>query len=104
MDYIEEKIIEEILNSGKVKPGDSIDYTQFLELYAAYKNIMREKEFAEILEISYGNYQTMKHSRDKSKNIKEYDKKTRKKRKKHKKRKKRRDKKTSRKNSRRAIK
>lgn len=63
MDYISkenEKIVNELLDSKKVKAGQSINYTQFLELYEPYKNEMSEKEFAYILEVNDTNYNNMK--------------------------------------------
>lgn len=63
MDFIKEKeqIIKEILKNKKVKPGDSIDYAQFLELYVPYQNRMTEIKFAEILEIKYDSYWKIKN-------------------------------------------
>ena len=64
MSYIEqekERIIQELLNSNKIKPGQSIDYKYFLKLYKPYKNLMREIDFAQILGINYFNHHTLKN-------------------------------------------
>ena len=74
MDYIEqekESIIEELLNSGKVKPGQSINYQYFRELYEPHKEQMSEVEFAKMLGISYSNYMTIKHKGIKTKVLRE---------------------------------
>ncbi len=64
MGYIEEereKIIKELLDSKKVKAGQLISYTQFLELYETYRELMSEKSFAELLGISNENYKHIKN-------------------------------------------
>ena len=39
----------------------SIDYNEFLSLYEPYKEKLKESEFASILGISYGSWQSMKN-------------------------------------------
>ncbi|MBQ3145467.1 MAG: hypothetical protein IJB90_02685, partial [Clostridia bacterium] len=66
-----QEIIEELLNSGKVKPGQSINYEYFKELYEPHKEQMAELEFAELLGISYRNYMNIKHRGIKTKVLRE---------------------------------
>ena len=61
------EIIEELLNGGKIKPGQSIDYEYFKELYESYKEKMTEVEFASLLGINYGNYTNIKGKRRRTK-------------------------------------
>ena len=65
-----EKIIEELLNSGKIKPGQTIDYACFKKMYKPYEEKMDEVEFATLLEIGDSNYDSLKYNRNKSENIK----------------------------------
>ena len=58
-DEEKKKIIQEVLT--KVRVGQSITYIEFQELYQPYTNMINEIEFASILGISYGNYNTMKN-------------------------------------------
>ena len=53
-----EKIKEEVLK--KVKPGQLINYKEFLSLYKSYKDKLSEVEFANILNINYSNYNSMR--------------------------------------------
>ena len=43
-----------------------ITYKEFLSLYESYKEEMSEKEFANVLGISYGNWQNIKHRNEKA--------------------------------------
>lgn len=64
MNYLEkekEEIIKELLDSGKIKPDQLINYSYFLELYIPYIDKMKESAFAEILGISYGSYMHLKN-------------------------------------------
>ena len=63
------EIIEQLISRNKIKPGQLIDYEEFLKLYESYKELMSEHDFAEILGISYGNYNNIK-KRNKGKSIK----------------------------------
>lgn len=45
------EVIDEIRSNVTIKYGE-IDYNQFLDMYTPYKNLMSEKEFAKILNIS----------------------------------------------------
>ena len=54
-----EEIREELIKKGY--RNKAIDYVEFLELYKPYENEMEEKQFAEIIGISYGNYQSLKN-------------------------------------------
>ena len=77
MNYIEEekeKIIKELLDSKKIKPGQLINYTQFLELYEEYKEKMSELDFTEVLGISYSNYFNIKNAKKNAKILKEVEK------------------------------
>ena len=60
---IREERVEEIRGEQKEKgyTNKSINYQEFLELYESYKKEMKEIEFAEILGISYSNYNHMKN-------------------------------------------
>ena len=63
MDFIlteDNKIKEEIIK--KVKEGQLINYEKFLELYEPYKEKISEVDFANILGISYANYQSIRNS------------------------------------------
>lgn len=53
----QETIVKEVLT--KVKAGQSINYDLFTNLYQPYKNRMSEIEFANILNITSGNYKNM---------------------------------------------
>ncbi len=53
----EKEIINEVLT--KVERGQSINYDEFMNLYQPYKNRMSEIEFANILNITSGNYKNM---------------------------------------------
>ena len=65
----EEEIREDLIKRGyRNKP---IDYQEFLELYRPYQNEMKEKEFAEILDISSGSYNNMKNAGTRAKILKE---------------------------------
>ena len=64
------KIIEELLTEEKVKEGQSIDYKEFQDLYEPYKGQMSDYEFAEILGISYSNYNNIKYSGQRAKILK----------------------------------
>ena len=68
-----EKIKEEVLK--KVKPGQLINYKEFLSLYKSYKDKLSEVEFANILNINYSNYNSMRKKRYTSKVIKKWAKK-----------------------------
>ncbi len=48
-----------------------ISYQEFLELYEPYKNEMTEVKFAEIIDISYINYMSMKNSGERTRMLKE---------------------------------
>lgn len=65
-----EEIIKELLQSNKLKRKQSIDYTYFLELYGPYKDMMSEKEFADILGISKHMYYSIKDKRNKGDSFK----------------------------------
>lgn len=54
-----EKIKEEVLK--KVKPGQLINYKEFLNLYKLYEDKLSEVEFASILNISYNNHNNMRN-------------------------------------------
>ena len=56
MDYIKEEIIKELIESKKIREGQSINYEEFLSLYEPYKDKISEIEFADILGIKYSNY------------------------------------------------
>ncbi len=65
-----EEIREELIKKGCYR-NKLIDYQEFLELYKPYEKEMSEKEFAEILGISYGNYISMKNKGTRAKVLKE---------------------------------
>ena len=65
-----EKITEELLRNRKLKPGQLIDYVYFQQLYELYKEKMSEKEFAEILELTYNSYLRIKNNAQKAKVLK----------------------------------
>ena len=74
MSYIaqeRDEIIKELLDTKKVRAGQSINYAQFLELYEPYKDIISQQEFAEMLGIRYGNYMHIKHKGTKARILKE---------------------------------
>ena len=61
-----------MLSTKRVRVGQSIDYSQLLELYEPYKEKLNEQDFAEILGISYNNYMTnMKSKGQKARILKE---------------------------------
>ena len=47
-----------------------IDYEEFLELYEPYKTEISERNFADILGISYANWQAIKHKKGRTKILK----------------------------------
>ena len=65
-----EEIRKDLRKMGYI--SKSIDYQEFLELYRPYENGMEEKEFAEIIGISYCNYMTIKNKGTRTKVLK-YD-------------------------------
>ena len=52
----------------KIRPGTSINYSEFLELYELYKEELDMKEFARIIGLSVSNLNTMKNRGNKRKN------------------------------------
>lgn len=67
-----ERIISELIRKNNLRYGQSISYTEFLELYDKYKEIMTEKNFASILEISYDNLKNIKNKGNRAKILKSY--------------------------------
>ncbi len=65
----EEEIIKSLKEQGYT--NKLIDYQEFLELYKPYKDEMTEKDFAEILGISYSNHKSIKHTERRAKILKE---------------------------------
>ncbi len=65
-----EEIREDLIKKGCYR-NKSIDYQEFLELYKPYEKEMSEVEFAEILGISYVNYNSMKNRGTRAKVLKE---------------------------------
>ena len=59
----QERIIEELIQSKKIRAGQLIDYTYFKELYKLYESKIKEVKFATLLGISYSNYSSIKNSR-----------------------------------------
>lgn len=53
-----EEIIEEIINEGYANKG--VTYLEFKKIYERYENEIDEKEFAELLDISYQNWSTIR--------------------------------------------
>ena len=70
-----QKIIEELLKTGKIKTGQLIDYAYFKELYEPYKEKKEQVEFAEILGINYASFIKIKNEIQKAKIIDYRDKK-----------------------------
>ena len=62
---IKEKILK------KVKPGQAINYEEFLKLYEPYKMKLSEVEFAKILGISNANFNMIKNQGQRAKILKE---------------------------------
>lgn len=56
-------VIDEIKKdiSKKVHIGEIIDYNKFRNLYIPYKDILKEAEFAEILDITFDNFNRLKY-------------------------------------------
>ena len=65
---IEKEIIENVREKGYA--NKLISYQEFLELYELYKMQMKEKEFAEILGISYNNYCIIKYKKTRTRVLK----------------------------------
>lgn len=68
MGYIEEnkEIIKELLDSGKIKAGQLINYAHFLEIYELYRDRISEQDFAEILGMKYYSYMGIKCKKDRN--------------------------------------
>lgn len=68
-----QKASEELRNEIKISLGTQgyinkmIDYSEFLKLYEKYKKIITEKEFADIIEITYARYRDIKNRGGKTK-------------------------------------
>lgn len=64
-------IIQELLKEGKVKPGQTIDYEYFKEIYGPYRDIISDKNFAKILGITYDSFMRIKRVGTKAKVLNE---------------------------------
>lgn len=68
-----QKASEELRNEIKISLGTQgyinkmIDYSEFLKLYEKYKKIITEKEFADIIGITYARYRDIKNRGGKTK-------------------------------------
>ena len=60
---LEQEIVSELIERGY--QNKSIDYAEFLKLYEPYRIKVKESSFANILGISYKNWQNIKNSRSK---------------------------------------
>ena len=60
---LEQEIVSELIERGY--QNKSIDYAEFLKLYEPYRTKVKESSFANILGISYKNWQNIKNSRSK---------------------------------------
>ena len=69
---LEKEIVSELIERGYQNKG--IDYAEFLKLYEPYRIKVKESEFASILGISYGNWQNIKHRKQKAVILKKEDK------------------------------
>ena len=58
------EIREQLIAQGYA--NKHITYSEFLALYELYKEEISEKEFANVLGISYGNWQNIKHRNEKA--------------------------------------
>ena len=60
----DKEIREQLIAQGYA--NKHITYSEFLALYELYKEEISEKEFANVLGISYGNWQNIKHRNEKA--------------------------------------
>ena len=61
-----------MLKDGKIKPGQSIYYEYFKQIYKLYEERISEKDFAQILGMTYESYRYIKSQRErKAKVLKE---------------------------------
>ena len=73
----EKKRLEQEIAVSLIERGyqnKRINYTEFLKLYEPYRIKLKESEFASILGISYGNWQNIKHKKQKAVILKKEDK------------------------------
>ena len=69
---LKQEIVSTLIERGY--QNKRIDYTEFLKLYEPYRRKVKESEFASILGISYGNWQNIKHRKQKAVILKKEDK------------------------------
>ena len=59
LEELKKFIVSDLKKNGYT--NKKIDYKEFLRLYGSYRDKLKESEFTNVLGISYGNWQSMKH-------------------------------------------
>lgn len=64
---IKDKIVSELLDNKRIKYGRYINYVEFLIQYKPYEDKISERDFAELLGISYSSYVSAKYEKKNAK-------------------------------------